>query len=75
MYLAVVSRPDLAYTMHCLCKGMANPTVDHMKLAKRGLAYIKKTQDWGLHYSGSSFLVGYTDADWANDSESRKSIS
>eukprot|EP00958_Prasinococcus_capsulatus_P024890 scaffold4002_cov256-Prasinococcus_capsulatus_cf.AAC.1 len=74
MYLAVCTRPDIAYLMHCLCKGMSQPTVLHMELAKRGLAYIKKTQDWGLYYTERSPLVGYTDSDWANDTENRKSI-
>eukprot|EP00958_Prasinococcus_capsulatus_P024772 scaffold3936_cov336-Prasinococcus_capsulatus_cf.AAC.1 len=70
----ICTRPDIAYLMHCLCKGMSQPTVLHMELAKRGLAYIKKTQDWGLYYTERSPLVGYTDSDWANDTENRKSI-
>eukprot|EP00957_Ditylum_brightwellii_P178756 13615894-Ditylum_brightwellii.AAC.1 len=59
MFLMICSRPDLAYLMHCLSKGMASPTEQLMKLAERGLAYIRRTQDWGLYFSGSTPLTGY----------------
>ena len=45
------------------------------KAAKRILRYLKGTIDFGLYYSVSDDckLVGYSDSDWAGDSDDRKS--
>ncbi|KAM1182925.1 hypothetical protein ACFX19_001361 [Malus domestica] len=54
---------------------MENPTTTHLKTAKRILRYLKGTVNFGLFYSSSSNykLVGYSDSDWAGDSDDRKS--
>lgn len=46
--------------------------------AKRILRYIQGTIDLKLVYhrnSSADILVGYTDSDWANDKNDRKSVS
>ncbi|KAM3753912.1 hypothetical protein ACB098_03G127700 [Castanea mollissima] len=47
----------------------------HLKTAKRILRYLKGTLDYGLLYSPSKDfkLVGYSDSDWAGDTDDRKS--
>ena len=39
------------------------------------LRYIRGTIQFGIHYSirGEPLLVGFTDSDWANDPDDRKS--
>ena len=51
---------------------------EHWKGAKRVLRYIKGTINYGLVFDGRStrcFLIGYSDADWANDVDTRRSTS
>lgn len=78
MYLAVASRPDLAFTVSILSKFNASANTEHMVAAKRALRYIRYTMDLGIQYtkaipSVNSALHGYSDADWAGDLEDRKS--
>ena len=54
---------------------MQAPTTTHFKAANRILCYLKGTIDFGLYYSVSDDckLVGYSDSDWAGDSDDQKS--
>ncbi|BBH05473.1 Disease resistance protein CC-NBS-LRR class family [Prunus dulcis] len=54
---------------------MEEPTITHMKSARRILRYIKGTPNFGLFYPASNELklVGYSDCDWAGDKDDRKS--
>ena len=56
---------------------MAKPSSEHWVAAKRVLRYIKGTVNVGLVFRKSDKfdLVGYSDADWAGDVDSRKSTS
>jgi hypothetical protein len=56
---------------------MSNPHLEHWKVAKRILRYIKGTYKLGLEYQygGNVQLAGYTDSDWAGDTDDRKSTS
>lgn len=75
MYLAVNSRPDIAYVISFLSQFNNNPKLEHWKCAKRVLRYLKGTLDYCLVYkkANSINVTGYTDADWANDINDRKS--
>jgi hypothetical protein len=55
---------------------METPFMTHFKVLKRIIWYIKGTIDFGLFYSYSnSFeLVRYSDVDWAENMDDRKSI-
>jgi hypothetical protein len=55
---------------------MHKPHESHWKEAKRILWYIQSTVQSGIHYSsrGTSLLVGFTNFDWAGNSDDRKSI-
>ena len=74
LYAATSTRPDIAYSVSYLSRFMANPDVQHLSAAKRVLRYLKGTKEKGLVYSGNAAaksLIGYSDADWAGDSERR----
>ena len=57
---------------------MSNPSTDHWMGVKRVLRYLKGTLRYGLKFSISEQqpeLVGYSDADWAGDVDTRRSTS
>lgn len=75
MYLAVNSRPDIAYVISYLSQFNTKFTSEHWKAAKRVLQYLKGTIDYSLIYrNDDKKIVGYADADWANGAD-RKSYS
>ena len=77
-YVTTATRPDLASAVGILSKYMSTPSNEHWKGVKRVLRYIKGTINYGLVFDGKStrcFLIGYSDADWANDVDTRKSTS
>jgi hypothetical protein len=76
LYLAVTVRPDISYTVGVLSKYMSNPTVGHWHVAKGVLRYLAATPRVGITYGGSSRgigLQGWCDADFAGDSDTRRS--
>jgi hypothetical protein len=76
MYLMLGTRPDIAYSVSCLSRFMANPTEQHKGAIKRLFRYLNSTQDLQLVYEGElQPLRAYTDADWAGDLGTRRSTS
>ena len=75
MYLANATRPDIAYSVSFLARSMTNPSQLDYQNAKRVLRYLKGTSTLKLTYGGTSELVGYSDASYAEDKEDRKSTS
>jgi hypothetical protein len=74
MYAMLGSRPDIAFPVSVLSRFMAKPTQTHISAAKRVLRYLKATLNYELVYEGSlESLVGYTDSDWAGDTDTRRS--
>jgi len=75
MYLMVASRPDLASSVGIVSRHLSNPSEEHLTAAKRILRYVKGTKNYGLVLGPTEgpFLYGYTDADWGNDIDTRKS--
>jgi len=51
IYIALGTRPDIAYSVICLARYAANPTIDHMTMAKWILRYLKLTINQGIIYS------------------------
>ncbi|XP_019160565.1 PREDICTED: uncharacterized protein LOC109157127 [Ipomoea nil] len=72
-----VTRPDLSYAVNRLCLFMHSPTIDHWKLLKRVLRYVKATVDFGLRLTASSSTDFHAvlDSDWVGCSIDRKSTS
>eukprot|EP00961_Rhodomonas_salina_P040238 540673-Rhodomonas_salina.1 len=76
-YLATMTRADLAFATSELSRYLSAPSKTHLQLAKHVLAYLKGTPDRGLTFKtgGDEILSGYSDATWANDPETRRSVS
>lgn len=76
MYLAVNTRPDIAYAISYLSQFNTCFNTSHWIAAKRVLRYLKGTINYSLTYECSDLNVkGYVDADWANNVLDRKSYS
>ena len=76
MYAMIGTRPDIAWIVSQLSQHLSNPTQQHWNAVKRVMRYLKGTAALGLCFRGSSSqisLVGYSDADWAGDLDSRRS--
>ncbi|KAJ4709756.1 Retrovirus-related Pol polyprotein from transposon TNT 1-94 [Melia azedarach] len=69
------TRPDILYATGLVSRYMKTPTTTHFKAVKRILRYLKGTTNFGLFYlcSDNFELVGYSDSDWAGDTDDRKS--
>ncbi|VVT44812.1 uncharacterized protein SAPINGB_P000542 [Magnusiomyces paraingens] len=76
IYAANCARPDLAVAVSFLCRYMQSPKSIHMEAAKHTLRYLKGTAELGLEYRAQKVykLVGYSDADYAQDKQDRKSF-
>lgn len=77
----LATRPDLAFAVSHLSQFCADPTRVHWQAVKRIFRYLKKTRDDILWLNGtaakprsSELVYGFSDADWAADSQDRKSI-
>ena len=77
-YIAVVTRPDLAFAAHALARHMAGSAKKHWLAAQHVMRYLQRTIDVGLVFNGSKgngcVLEAFTDADFANGA-SLKSVS
>jgi hypothetical protein len=76
MYLMVGTRPDIAVTCSELSKYLEHPDDKHVVAAKRVLRYLQGTKNYVLVMDGTKSLqpVGFADADYANDLETRRSM-
>ncbi len=54
MYLAVTTRPDIAYAAGVLARFNSNPGLAHWQAAKHVLRYLKGTMDYKLVYQPST---------------------
>ena len=84
MYLMIGTRPDLAAAVSIISQYASNPTDEHLRAAKRVLRYLRGTSNYKLRLGlGSESkdqvqnlrLSGYSDANWGNDVETRRSTS
>jgi hypothetical protein len=73
LYLSCCTRPDIAHPVGVLSRYMAKPTTALWSAAKGVLRYLATTKDMGLMFGGGSGLIGYCDADYASDTETRRS--
>ena len=65
MYLAVSTRPDIAFAVNSVARFNSNPQSDHWKALKRVLRYLKGANNVGILYrqDGSDKCIGFSDAD------------
>lgn len=75
MYIMMGSRPDICFSVSYFSKFQDYATDEHFHHLLRVLKYLKSTINYKLYFSYSDEeLICYTDADWANDSSDRKSV-
>ena len=76
IYLSTKTRPDIAFAVNYLSRYMQNYSFGHWQLAKYVLRYLLSTVEHGIIYEGGSKLrlIGYSDSDYANDRDERKSV-
>ncbi|XP_053968479.1 uncharacterized protein LOC128869905 [Anastrepha ludens] len=76
IYLAVTTRPDIAFAVNHMSQFNTNYNVQHWGAAKRILRYLKGTRDHGLLYTKiNKRLYGVVDADWGANLIDRRSYS
>jgi hypothetical protein len=76
MYLAVHTRPDLAYTVNLLSRFNSKPTYAACQAALHTLVYIEGTLEVGIIFPNRSdceSLLADSDADWAGDFDTSRS--
>ncbi|XP_057248902.1 secreted RxLR effector protein 161-like [Beta vulgaris subsp. vulgaris] len=75
MYLAINTRPDIAFSVNLLARYSSEPTNRHWSGVKHLLRYIRGTTDMGLFYprDGNPTLVGHADAGYLSDPVKAKS--
>jgi hypothetical protein len=76
LYLAIGTRPDISYAVQQLSQFLDNYTFIHWHAAIRVIQYLKGTKNLKLHLGGNNDIniLGYTDSDWANCLDTRRSI-
>ena len=85
-YLAICTRPDLAYAAMALGQFNSAPTCAHLVCAKGVLRYLAGTISLSLQFpspvsaplsirSSPLSTYGLSDADWASDEKDRRSVS
>lgn len=76
LYASQGTRPDISFAVNTVSRYMQNPGKGHWLAVKRIFRYLKGTLNTKLEFSQSQTAgcVGYCDADWGNDSDTRRSI-
>lgn len=74
LYLACCTRPDISQAVGALSRYMSCPTEQHWIAAKGVLRYLVGTSAKGITFKrGAGSLIGYCDADFAGDLDTRRS--
>ena len=76
VFLAAVSRPDIAYSVNSVSKYLSDHNAAHWRAVKQIFAYLKGTSNYGIEYANGGSkaeLIGFSDADYAENIETRRS--
>jgi len=76
MYLALTTRPDIAYTARVLARFNSNPGLAHWQAVKHVLHYLRGTSDHKLTYRPSDApepFITYSDADHRGNPDNGRS--
>lgn len=75
MFVATVSRPDIAFAVHNVSRYINKHNDFHWQAVKRIMKYFIGTANYGIKYEKSdNELIGFCDSDYANDIDTRKSV-
>lgn len=74
MYL-IITRPDIAFTVHILSQFMHKPTSVHMQVARRVFWYLSGSPSQGIFLALDSkvHLTAFCDSDWGGCPYTRRS--
>lgn len=77
-YLTHTTRPDISRTVGVLARYSNAPTTVHWQAAKTTLRYLAGTKNIGIKFGGIEeppelSVTGYCDADYASDTDTRRS--
>ncbi|PLW35354.1 hypothetical protein PCASD_15517 [Puccinia coronata f. sp. avenae] len=75
LWVAQCTRPDVSFAVNKLSQFLKDPSASHWTAAVRVLNYLVSTKHLRLRLGGSLVCSGYSDADWAEDREDRRSTS
>lgn len=69
-----VTRPDLNFAVGQVAKHSSNPNKSHINAVKRILAYVKRSESYGICFGSNNIntLVVFCDADYAGDTDTRQ---
>jgi hypothetical protein len=81
LFLAICTRPDISFAVFSLSRFLKQPASIHWEAALRILKYLKSNKGRAIRlgiskseHFATDTLVCYTDADFANDLDDRKSV-
>jgi hypothetical protein len=75
LWLAQCTCPDIAFVVNCLSQFLRNPSDSHWHAAIHVSRYVISTKTLELKLGGDLTVSGYSDSDWAEDREDRRSTS
>ncbi len=76
LYLMLSSRPDISFSVNQVSQFCEKPQNCHWAAVKKILAYLKRTSEHGIRFGPElTSLLGFTDADFAGDTDTRRSTS
>ena len=78
LYLALKTRPDITFPVIYCSRFMSNPDTEHFNALNKIWKYLLAYPELGLIWdcSGDNLSIkGYSDSDWGNNLEDRKSTS
>ena len=80
LYIACETHSDITFAVSCLSQQCSDPQIDHIKVIRRVLQYLKKMMNLRIHYNSlyndTQHLLttlDYTDSNFAGDISERKS--
>ena len=82
-YCAISTCPDISYAINKCTQFTSNRNIIHWEAAKRIVRYLLHTHEYGITYTShrngiqgyAHNLAGYTDSDFAGDTNDQKSTS
>jgi hypothetical protein len=75
LWAAQCTWPDISFAIHRLSQHLRNPSSLHWHAGLRVLNYLASTKDLKLRLGGNLTCSGYSDSDWAEDRDDRRSTS
>ena len=77
IYAVTCTRPDIAFAVNQVAQFSCHPTRAHWEAGKRIFSYLKGTAAYGITFgnktAGGGALLAYSDADFAANSDDRRS--